>query len=349
MSRSSSLVLLCLALVLLLVAHPAHGRRALKRGKKGNKPPTSAHVNQPKMYYFPPLSFECSYDNQYRGARLKAAGAATLTFTDVTNTAPSTDTYDFCTSQCIQAWTALAPCVGFVRTAANTCALAISTPDQSTAAVFKVNPQFQGYMPTAVLLAPSCFAPMFITEAPTSTASPVSTATPTTGAPSTCPNANLPSGMSTFNKVPTDNHICGIAQVPSVGARFIRLDNFQCGLEGCIRWCFYDSACKYAMYSPKLAACIKATIVETTDDSLNWPAYTSQAWVAYARSPATGGDIAVRNRNGKCALLVPAGCKQDPECGWDKGPQGYNDYTMGGSAGGWCGRTSCSVYQQSLG
>jgi hypothetical protein len=39
--------------------------------------------------------------------------------------------------------------------------------------------------------------------------------------------------------------------------------------------------------------------------------------------------------------LLPGQCNRTPGCGWDQGKKGYNDYALGGSQGGYCGRTSC--------
>lgn len=152
-----------------------------------------------------------------------------------------------------------------------------------------------------------------------------------------------PSRLDWFRLVEPDGALCEITEVRGPrGAAVIKREEDSCGVEACVRWCAYDSACKYAGYSTALRTCYKATGTQLTDDPDRVAAYVAEKWVVYAKLLSRNGDPGVPYYGGRCNSLVGAACERDPECAWNAGKRGYNDERLGDSSGGYCGRVRCA-------
>jgi len=178
-----------------------------------------------------------------------------------------------------------------------------------------------------------------------------SSSTPTLAPPTvqstfspTCPvypAADALSIATSFSKVAVDKSLCEITRVNFFGNQYYTYSSFACSVQECLAKCYYDGLCKYAMYSAELQLCTKAIGMQITDDPNSCEAYYAAGWVGYARTFAAGGDTMTPYYSGFCANKVPGECAQFSDCAWDKGKRGINSYTMGGNAGGYCGRVHC--------
>jgi len=156
------------------------------------------------------------------------------------------------------------------------------------------------------------------------------------------PAADTLAITTSFNKVAVDKSLCEITRVNFFGNQYYTYTSFACSAQECLAKCYYDGLCKYAMYSAELQQCIKAIGMQITDDPDNCEAYYAAGWVGYALTFQAGGDTMTPYYSGFCANKVPGECAQFSDCAWDKGKRGINSYTMGGNAGGYCGRVHCT-------
>lgn len=238
-------------------------------------------------------------------------------------------------------------CVGAVRRTAKQCALALCPANTTilSASQFKGNVKLP---PSTAELASTCFEPL-PTNSPT-TGHPTPRPTKPTGAPvPPCeveglygPEFRTLEGfdvqMDLYTQVQPDKNLCEYVRPRNMLPSGIeQISSFQCSLAACIRWCTYASLCTFAMYSPVEQLCYRANNLELTDSPDNFKPYYENQWVVYRKNTING----IRYFSGKCNEYLPKDCNRDPECGWNKGKQGYNDVLQGGGAGGWCGRTKC--------
>ena len=139
-----------------------------------------------------------------------------------------------------------------------------------------------------------------------------------------------------YRQVHVNTQICEVVKMQGAFLDVITFRNFQCGQDDCVLQCYYDGNCQVALYSPVLKICMKSTGAVLTDDPDASPAFYANQFVAF-----TLADVPLPYYGGFCANLLKGECQALAFCGWDEGPIGYNQYTMGGASKGWCGRVKC--------
>ena len=261
-----------------------------------------------------------------------------------------------CTAQCVKASlqgkTAKTQCVGFTYTGSD-CVLAMcagdatSGPSTSQAGTLSLRPPKKTKNPRKKP-APSVAVVLSNARACV-TAQPKPTVMPTRP----CLNPSVPGNLGAFNpavfsQLKPDVRLCEVIQLRGPKPQNCRvLQNFNCDLTSCLRWCQSDTLCMYALYSAKQNMCIKAAVVQTTDTPGTFVDWWTQEWQVYARKQEFGGAAYVPNYSGQCNNMVQKNCDASSECHWRRGKVGWNKEDMGAFANGWCGRIKCNAYWSS--
>jgi hypothetical protein len=148
--------------------------------------------------------------------------------------------------------------------------------------------------------------------------------------------------MSLFDEVLPNKYLCELVEIKGPGglALFTTLTSFKCEYQSCLRYCQYDSGCKYAFFSDVTKTCVKSNKLQLTDDPTRFQQYFDEKWRAFRR---IDGDGKIPYYSGACNQNPADKCNKQVECRWDKGKEGYNDEDFGGAAGGYCGRIKCSA------
>jgi hypothetical protein len=145
--------------------------------------------------------------------------------------------------------------------------------------------------------------------------------------------------QSVFSPVPLRAAICELFTLNNIlDNDVVTLSDFTCGLAACLTFCYDDSQCNYVEYNPTQMTCSKATMGQTTDDPMHISAYRGNKTQAFYNMNNVNF---VPYFNALCASNLDDSCNEIPVCHWNEGPRGWNDYTMGGFSGGYCGRTKC--------
>jgi hypothetical protein len=147
----------------------------------------------------------------------------------------------------------------------------------------------------------------------------------------------IASNLDAFVPVALDPSICEIFTLDNIlGNQYETLTDFNCTLESCLSYCNDDSQCNYAVYNPRKMTCTKSTMGQTTDAPLLFEAYNGTQAFYNSRNV-----IGTPFYNGVCSNNLDGACNEIPCCHWNEGERGWNDYSMGGFTGGYCGRISC--------
>jgi len=242
-------------------------------------------------------------------------------------------------------------CVGFSQTDPDYCELVFCPEKVGINKPTIVKAEKGAPTKYAVVMEPDCFL-----SAPSQTPSTPPAESPTTSAPvASCTvtgeyasdfaslNGFAPH-MEAFVQIMPDYDLCEYVELQ--GATYETVDGFTCDLDSCVRWCYYNTNCNFAMYNPVEEQCIRANTMTLTDNSEYFQPYYTDKIVVYSRlQPLDGSSFpepyGIPYFSSLCADLPTNQCPKNPECGWDKGKRGYNAPTLGGSTGGWCGRIKC--------
>jgi hypothetical protein len=252
----------------------------------------------------------------------------------------------YCGQKCIEQTSG--NCVAVFRNNFDFCELIFCNPGVKIGSIIAVERVPHQAERVTAILQPACFDAIKPSLAPTlrpTTESPVpSCEVAGTFADDFSTLNSFSANINAFVQIVPDQSLCEYVELN--GAIYDLVSNFDCTLASCLRWCYWDSACNYAMYSSVTQQCYRANLMTLTDSSENFQSFYTDQFVVYSRLLHVDGTpfpspYGIPYYNSLCSQYPRHMCKTNPECGWDKGKQGYNDPLQGGNEGGWCGRIQC--------
>ena len=124
---------------------------------------------------------------------------------------------------------------------------------------------------------------------------------------------------------------------PRIGTFTVTFHNFGGTEDHCMKECQYDALCSGVLYSSTLKQCIKAVLLERTDDSNRIEEFSAN-WSAFAKTTSPVSYYA--NFCGQFAGIGTCTPQNtNNQCRWGVGDRGYNQ--MRHTDYGYCGRVAC--------
>ena len=139
-------------------------------------------------------------------------------------------------------------------------------------------------------------------------------------------------GFDLFNNyVPIEKH-CEYAEP----INYQSMDDFNCSRDECLRWCSYDTTCKYSLFSNKTNLCSRSIDLITSDNYKMSKEFFNNEIQIYRRNTAFP-----RFYSQLCnSYISRKRCNRSKQCRWNRGKEGYNKETFL-TGKGYCGRIKC--------